>query len=113
MTHISDNRRGDITELELCHHFLNQGFEVFKNVACTGPIDFIVLNNDTNEFTLYDSKTPTIHTREDGSRRVGTTSTTARQKELNVHVVALYNGKVYTDTDRIGVVIDEDSPATS
>ena len=109
MTQISDKRRGDITELELCHHFLNQGFEVYKNVSCTGAIDFIVLNNETNEFTFYDSKTANVSIREDGSRRINCSATTPRQKELGVQVVVIHEGELYSDPNRVGVVLDEDS----
>jgi len=109
MIQISQKRRGDITELELCHHFLSQGFEVFKNVACTGAIDFIVLNNETNELTFYDSKTANVSIREDGSRKINCTATTPRQKELGVKVVVLYEGKIYSDTERVGVVFNENS----
>ena len=34
-------------ELSMCLHFLEEGNEVFKNVGCTGPVDFIVLDKET------------------------------------------------------------------
>ena len=102
---ISEKRRGDITELELCHHFLNKGFEVFKNLSCTGAIDFIVLDNTTNTFYYYDSKTANISTKKDGSVRLSAGATTDRQKELGVEVVTIHEGKLYTSKDKIGVDI--------
>ena len=102
---LHEKRKGDITEMELCHHFLKKGFEVFKNISCTGAIDFIVLNNETNEFRFYDSKTSNVSVRKDGSVRLSANGTTARQKELGVEVITIHEGKLYSSKDKIGVEI--------
>ena len=44
MIQFSDKRKGDISEMELCHFFLKEGLEVFKNISCTGLIDIITFN---------------------------------------------------------------------
>jgi hypothetical protein len=105
MTVLHDKRKGDITEIELCHHFLNEGFEVFKNLSCTGAIDFIVLDNETNKFYYYDSKTANVSIKKDGSVRLSTGATSDRQKELGVEIITKYKGKLYSSNDRIGVDI--------
>ncbi len=105
MIKLSAKRRGDITEMQLCHHFLDEGYEVFKNISSTGPVDFIVLNINTHEITLFDSKTPSIHTRQDGSVKMSCSATTTKQKELGVKVVLMYQDTIYSDEDRVGVQI--------
>ena len=107
MMQFSDKRKGDISEMELCHFLLKEGFEVFKNISCTGLIDIITFNNETNEITLYDSKTILVSTRKDGTRRIYAGKTTAKQKEVGIKVAALYEGKLYSDTDKVGVNLDE------
>lgn len=107
MMQFSDKRKGDISEMELCHFLLKEGLEVFKNISCTGLIDIITFNNETNEITLYDSKTILVSTRKDGTRRIYAGKTTAKQKEVGIKVAALYEGKLYTDIDKVGVNLDE------
>ena len=67
-------------------------------------VNFIL---ETNEITLYDSKTILVSTRKDGTRRIYAGKTTAKQKEVGIKVAALYEGKLYTGTDKVGVNLDE------
>ena len=103
----SEKRTGDITELKICHHFLKEGYEVFKNVSCTGIIDIILFNKHTGEVTLLDAKTPIISQKKDGTIRLSSGKTTDRQKELNIKVVCVYNNKSYMSNHCIGEVIYE------
>ena len=49
------NRTGDISELKAVVWLLEQGYEVFRNVGCTGPIDIVAIKDGIT--TLIDVKT--------------------------------------------------------
>ena len=49
-------RNGDIAEHMVVLHFLQQGYEVFPNAGCTGPIDIVVVDPETGETMLFDVK---------------------------------------------------------
>jgi len=60
-------RTGDITEIKAISWLLDQGYEVFKNVSCVGPIDIITYDTKTDEVVFIDVKTrdfkwPSSHT---------------------------------------------------
>ena len=93
----SHKRTGDITELKVCHHFLKEGYEVFKNVSCTGIVDIILFDKNSGETILLDIKTPTINEQLDGTITLRTNQTTTRQRELNIQVVCVYNKQSYMD----------------
>ena len=94
----SAKRIGDITELELCHHFLNSGYEVFRNVSSTGPVDFITLDVNSGQLTMYDSKTANVNTKKDGRKSIYLTNINEKQKELGVNLVSKYKNKILIDT---------------
>jgi len=94
----SAKRIGDITELELCHHFLNSGYEVFRNVSSTGPVDFITLDLNSGQLTMYDSKTANVNTKKDGRKSIYLTNINEKQKDLGVNLVSKYKNKILTDT---------------
>jgi len=100
----SAKRKGDITEMELCTQFLKDGYEVYKNISCTGLIDLIILDTKTNEFKYYDCKTAILHEKKDGTKVLYTMKTTDKQKELGVEIATIHNGSVHTDKDKIGVL---------
>jgi hypothetical protein len=83
-------RRGDISELQVATHYLENGYEVFRNVCSTGLIDLVVVCPKTEEIFLYDVKTMTVYKDKEGVTR-----------KLGVEVVALYKDKIYTDPIRI------------
>ena len=101
----SAKRKGDITEMELCTQFLKEGYEVYKNVSCTGLIDIIVLATTTNTFKYYDSKTGSLSTKKDGTTVLYTMKTTKKQKELGVEIATLYDGVIHTNKNSIGVIV--------
>ena len=43
---LEPNKVGDMHELKVCADLLAKGFEVFKNVARTGPYDVIAIKKD-------------------------------------------------------------------
>ena len=101
----SAKRKGDITEMELCTQFLKDGYEVYKNISCTGLIDIIVLDTKTNTFKYYDSKTGSLNTKKDGTTILYTMKTTEKQKELGVEIATIHDGAIYTDENSIGVLV--------
>ena len=95
------NRVGDISELKLVTHYWEKGYEVFRNLGSTGLIDIIVVCPKTKEILLLDVKTPTIRVDSDNITTIYSTHTSEKQRRLGVEVVALHNGKVYTDPIRV------------
>jgi len=61
--HIKDsNRKGDFAEYYAVTWLWDNGYEVFQNSGCTGPIDMIAMDKKGN-IKLIDVKT--IHTGQD------------------------------------------------
>ena len=59
MTHIKlieDNRKGDMAEFYAVTWLWDNGYEVFQNSGCTGPIDMIAMDKKGNTI-LIDVKT--------------------------------------------------------
>ena len=52
---IDTNRKGDYAELYSISWLWDQGFEVYKNVGCTGSVDLVAIKDDV--ITLIDVKT--------------------------------------------------------
>jgi len=102
----SPSRKGDISEIDICLHFLNMGYEVFKNMGCSGPVDFIVLDRETGEVSLYDAKTPVVYEMQNSMISVGTSSLNAEQKKLGVRMVTQYNGTVYEGDTKVKLFFD-------
>tara|TARA_R100001594_G_scaffold95064_1_gene129328 strand:+ start:390 stop:704 length:315 start_codon:yes stop_codon:yes gene_type:complete len=50
------NRLGDIAEHYAITYLWDQGFDVFKNSGCTGPVDMIALDRE-GDMLLIDVKT--------------------------------------------------------
>ena len=75
---------GDIAEYYAITWLWDNGYDVFKNCGCTGPIDIVAIN-DKGETILIDVKTMGKYP--DGvyrNKRVRT----AKQKELGVKLLA-------------------------
>ena len=47
---------GDINEFRAIIKFLNEGYMVFKNVSGTGPIDLVLVHQETGEIRKIDSR---------------------------------------------------------
>ena len=95
------NRIGDITELDICHYFLEHGFEVFRNVSSSGPVDFVTLDTNTGEITLYDSKTVNPYVNKEGKCVVHMTKLNDIQKRLGVILVGKYGDTIITEEKTI------------
>ena len=96
MTNKSANRIGDVTELELCHYFLDKGYEVFRNVSSTGPVDFVTLNVETGDVVLYDSKTVNPRVNMGGKHVIHMSKLSDVQKRLGVMLVGKYGDTIIT-----------------
>ena len=94
-------RKGDISELKVTTYYLENGYEVFRNVCSTGLIDLVVICPKTKQVLLYDVKTMTEYKRADNLVNIYANPTSEEQRRLGVEVVALHKGKVYTDPIRI------------
>jgi len=84
----SQNRSGDISEHKAVVWLLEQGYEVFRNECCSGPIDIIALNIETQEILKIDVKTGSIYIREDGTRRVNHSKLKEIQIKLDVKLLS-------------------------
>ena len=69
----SDNRRGDIAEYYVVTWLWDQGYEVYKNAGCSGPIDLIATKG--SDITFIDVKNSSI-------------TRTPEQKKMGVVIVA-------------------------
>jgi len=95
------NRIGDISELKVATYYLENGYEVFRNVCSTGLIDLVVVCPKTKQVFLYDVKTMTEYKREDNVVHIYANPTSEEQRKFGVETVALYENKIYTDPIRI------------
>lgn len=49
---LNPNKRGDLAELIACQWLLMQGYEVFRNICCTGHADIIAHKKDENPIVI-------------------------------------------------------------
>ena len=57
LEHLTKGKMGSISELEVCTHYLKEGYEVFRNVSQDGLVDIVIWKKETNEIHLIDVKT--------------------------------------------------------
>jgi len=62
----TDSRIGDRSEYAAILWLSDQGYEVFQNFGCDGPIDLVAVDITTGETILVDVKTITKYLRKDG-----------------------------------------------
>jgi len=84
------NRKGDLAEYYAVTWLWDQGYEVFQNSGCTGPIDMIAMTKQ-GDVTLIDVKTLQVdHRNSTGARVQFTTPRTKIQMALGV-ILLLFN----------------------
>ena len=86
MKHIkmNTNRKGDFAEYYAVTWLWDNGYEVFQNSGCTGPIDMIAMNKK-GDITLIDVKTAQPdHRNSTGVRHMFKAGRTKKQIELGV-----------------------------
>ena len=103
------SRIGDIAELEVALHLLSEGYEVFRNMGCTGLVDLVVICPKTKEILLYDVKTTTTYTDKDGVTTIYANTSSEEQRKLGVEIAGLHKDKLYTDPIRIKERYNEDT----
>ena len=54
---ICAKRRGDMSEIKAVSFLLDNGFDVFRNLSSTGPVDIIMLDTINKKVILVDVKT--------------------------------------------------------
>ena len=62
-TKLNRGKSGDVSELEVCSHFIKEGWEVFRNVSQNGPADIVIWNPETDEVRIIDVKTNITETK--------------------------------------------------
>lgn len=88
------SRLGDVAEYAAVTWLWDQGFEVFKNAGCTGPVDLIAMDKD-GKIILLDVKTyrrstgPTINSGSDSYTK--TDSLDDNQVALGVQILGYDN----------------------
>ena len=80
MKHTNDlSRKGDLAEYYAVTWLWDNGYEVFQNSGCTGPIDMIAMKE--GQTTFVDVKTMQ---KDEGTNYRGKMGRTEEQKELGV-----------------------------
>ena len=81
---ISPSRKGDFAEYYAVTWLWDNGYEVFQNSGCSGPVDMIAMKEDN--VTLIDVKTFCKRSDRNGNTDISSTRT-KKQKELGVKVL--------------------------
>lgn len=84
MTNFSPSRAGDFAEYYAVTWLWDQGYQVFKNCGCDGPIDLIAIADD-GTIIYIDVKTVSYQD-STGAYRSGS-KLTDKQKELGVQIL--------------------------
>ena len=85
----SHNRSGDISEHKAVVWLLKQGYEVFRNECCSGPIDIIAYNVETQEILKIDVKTCSSYTKKEGTQVTHFPRIKQKQRELGIILLAV------------------------
>ena len=81
----NSSRKGDLAEYYAVTWLWDNGYEVFQNSGCDGPIDIIAMDSK-GEMILIDVKTAT-HDKRYGDGVYGSASRTEKQIELGVKLL--------------------------
>ena len=79
-------RVGDLLEIQAVAWLIDQDYEVFRNDCCTGPVDIIALDVETNEVLKIDVKTTGVCS---DQKRLLIPKLTDLQVQLGVKVLTL------------------------
>ncbi len=84
MLEIKDTKRkGDLAEYYAITWLWEQGFDVFQNSGCSGPVDIVAMDENGNTI-LIDVKTSKKDKRRDKFVNISGKGPTEKQKELGV-----------------------------
>lgn len=84
MTEFSPNRAGDFAEYYAVTWLWDQGYQVFKNCGCDGPIDLIAIAEDG---TIIYIDVKTLNYQESTKAFRSGSKLSAKQKELGVQIL--------------------------
>ena len=99
---LSANRRGDISEIMFCRAMMEEGWEVFRNMSCDGPVDVVLMNALTGDVRKVDLKTATRYVAADGRLSITFTVNKERKEKLGVEYIGVDPeevGTFYTEKD--------------
>ena len=83
------NRLGDIAEHYAITWLWDQGFDVFKNSGCTGPVDMISFDRENGNIVLIDVKTGSKDHRWPNNKKLSNTGyRSPLQKQLGVRILS-------------------------
>jgi hypothetical protein len=83
------SRLGDIAEHYAITWLWDQGFDVFKNSGCTGPVDMISFDRENGDIVLIDVKTGNKDLRWPNAKKLWSTGyRTPLQKQLGVQILS-------------------------
>lgn len=85
MQDMNPSQKGTVGELSAAIWLINQGWEVFRNVVPSGPIDLVAVQPDTGELIYVDVKSSKGLFR-DGVLKYPKVSS-SDQKRLNVRIL--------------------------
>ncbi|MDB4300612.1 YraN family protein [bacterium] len=80
------SRKGDLAEYYAVTWLWDNGYEVFKNTGCTGPIDMIAMKNGETTFVDVKTAQPQQHKRT-GNKVTKCQSRNEIQKQLGVQLL--------------------------
>lgn len=96
----SRHHKGAYSEMAACMWLLKQGYEVFRNISCTGPIDIVAWNRKTGEFFPYDVKSMASYERKDGSFGYAVWKGSNKANIPLLHILS--DGSVFVEDTQIG-----------
>lgn len=88
------SRKGDLAELIACQYFMEQGYEIFRNMGSTGPIDIVVLNPETGEVMYIDVKTAQRYVKQDGSVSYHYSKGNYKESDLDIRYLLVHDNEI-------------------
>ena len=77
---------GDINEAIIISHLMKSGWDVFKNMSCTGPIDMMAYHREKNEVMRLDAKSyETEPTKEQKEKKIYTCCMNRKEDTLMIN----------------------------
>ena len=77
---------GDINEAIIISHLMKSGWDVFKNMSCTGPIDMMAYHREKNEIMTLDAKShETEPTKEQREKKIYTCYMNKKEDTLTIN----------------------------
>lgn len=101
---MNSSQIGAVSELAACSWLISQGYEVFKNVVASGPIDLVAIKDGVA--MLIDVKTALLN-RDKQGRATGLHRSTPRKNQKSIGIRMLYVtrcGRCFFDDDVDGAV---------